>query len=350
MAFIRGHEFIFENKLGIIFNFYLNEQKQIEYIASDEKRRWKEKELVFNQATESFHLDVDNKENIHIVSYNKDGCLYYHQYLGHEWVNHSIFCYPEEQRVMYPIIKQMNNQIHIFYYLLHNEPQNRAYLLHLKFHNEKYNANHIAIADNYEYINPFKIFINDDKNGMTLIYSSINKEHEQIFISEFDMPAEQWSEPLCVTSSKDKKIYVDGLLYNAKTLHLIWSRFDEEYLTVQYLKLDMGKILVGELKPVSLSSKSSCSFPVLIYYKNILWAMWTEMSKVVSCYSIDMGKNWSEPYIHENTKKVDFKRYRYIGSPINNKDNILCDYVFGTPYPSIQFLGFGGENNDEIPT
>ncbi|NMA03395.1 MAG: hypothetical protein GX925_01690, partial [Clostridiales bacterium] len=208
MAFIRGHEFIFENKLGMVFNFYLNEQKHIEYIASDEKRRWKEKKLIFGRATESFHLDVDDNESIHIVSYSKDGSLYYHQYLGGAWVNYLIFCYPEEQRVMYPIIKHVENQIHIFYYLLHNEPKNRAYLLHLRFHNKKYSTNHITTTDNHEYINPFKIFINDNNNKMALIYSSINKGYEQIFISKFDMPTGQWSEPLCVTSSKDKKIYI----------------------------------------------------------------------------------------------------------------------------------------------
>jgi hypothetical protein len=226
MAFIKGHEFILENKLGEIFNFYLNEQKHIEYMASDENRVWKEKELVFNQETESFHLDIDDKENIHIVSYNKDGYLYYHQYLDGAWVNYSIFCYPEEQKVMYPIIKYVKNQIHIFYYLLHNEPKNRAYLLHLRFHNNKYSANHIVTADNHKYINPFKIFINDNNDGITLIYTSINKGYEQIFISKFDISAGQWSEPLCVTSSKDKKIYIDGLLQNTEMLHLIWSNYD----------------------------------------------------------------------------------------------------------------------------
>lgn len=350
MAFIRGHEFIFENKLGMVFNFYLNKQKHIEYIASDEGRRWEEKGLVFNQATEDFHLDIDNNENIHIVSYSKDGHLYYHQFLDKAWVNHSIFHYPEEQQIIYPIIKHINSQIHIFYYLLHNETKNRACLLHLKFYNKKYSVNHIITADNHEYINPFKIFIGDNNNGMILLYTSINKGHEQIFISKFDMLTELWSQPLCITSSKDKKIYVDGLLHNTKMLHLIWSRFDEEYLTVQYLKLNMDEMLVGELKPVSLSLKSSCSFPVLIYYKKVLWAIWTEMGKIISCYSIDMGKNWSKPYSHKNTIQIDFKRYRYVRSPISNKEDLLCDFVFGTPYPWIQFLGFGGENNDEIPT
>lgn len=346
MALIKGHEFILENKLGMVFNFYLNKQGHIEYIASDKKHRWKEKGLVFDEATENFYLDVDNNNNIHAISYSEDGCLYYHQYLNNAWANHLILQYPAEQRVIYPIIKHINNQIHIFYYLIHNEPENKTYLLHLKFHNEKYSTDHIVTVDTHTYINPFKIFISD--NEMILLYASVIKGNEQIFISRLNMSTEQWTDPLCITSSEDKKIYVDGILDNTGILHLIWSKFDEEFLTVQYLKLNTDAIIVNKLKPVSISSKSSCSFPVLVYYGKILWAIWTEIGKIISCYSIDMGKNWSKPYIHEDTKKIDFKRYRYLANSTNKK-NILCDFIFGTLYPYIQFLGFGGESNDEIP-
>ena len=348
MAFIRGYEFVVENKSGMVFNFYLNTQKHIEYIISDEKRRWKERELVFNQATEKFHLDIDDNDNIHIISYSKNGCLYYHQYLDEAWINHLILHYPTGQRIIYPIIKHINSQIHIFYYLLHDESRDKAHLLHLKFYDKEYSTNHIITVNNHEYINPFKVFVNNDE--IILLYTSIVEGHEQILVSKFNMSTEICSDPLCITSSKDKKIYLDALRYNDKMLHLIWSKFDEEYLAVQYLKLNIDTMTTDKSKPVSLSAKSSCSFPIPVYYKNILWAIWTEMEKIVSCYSIDMGKNWSEPYIHEDTKKIDFKRYRYLASHTDNKEGILCDFVFGTPYPNIQFLGFGGENDDEIPT
>lgn len=348
MAFIKGHEFIFENKSGIVFNFYLNKQRYIEYMVSDKKQGWKEKGLVFDRTTENFHLDVDNNNNIHVISYSEDGCLYYHRHLSKTWVNHCILEYPANQRIIYPIIKHMNNQIHIFYYLIHNESKNKAYLLHLKFHDKKYSTNHIVTVDTHTYINPFKIFENNNK--MILLYASVIEGNEQIFISKLNMSTEQWTDPLCVTSSEDKKIYVDGIFDSTETLHIIWSKFDEESLAVRYLKLNTESMKANKSEPVSLSSESSCSFPVLVYYSEILWAIWIEMNKIISCYSTDMGENWSEPYNHENTRKIDFKRYRYVVGPVNNKGDILCDFIFGTPYPYIQFLGFGGESNDEVPT
>lgn len=350
MAFIQGHEFIVENNLGMIFNFYLNEEKHIEYIVSDEKGKWKEKGLVFNELTESLHLDIDDNDNIYIISYSGNGCLYYHEYINETWANHLIVQYPAaEQKVFYPIIKNINKEIHIFYYLLGTKEKNKIYLLHLKFNNGKYSSNHITTTYSHEYINPFKIFVDD--NEILLLYTSVTKGHEQVFVSRSDIFTGQWTEPLCITSSKDKKIYMDGLLDSDKILHLIWSRYDEEHLLVQYLKVDVNIITEGEinkLEAISLSSESSSSFPVIIYYKKVLWVIWTEMGKLISSYTLDRGENWSEAYNHEDTKKIDFKRYRYITSSIDSKNNILCDFVFGTLYPNIKFLGFGGENNDEI--
>ncbi len=348
MAFVGEHEFILKKRPGVIFNFYLNEQKHIEYIISEKEHGWKEKSTIFNQITEEFCLDIDDNGNIHIISHSEDNCLYYHQFANGEWVNHLIFQYPTGQTIIYPIIKHINGQIHIFYYLLHDEHKNNAYLFHLKFYNGKHDINHIVTVNNHTYVNPFKIFMDNDE--LILLYASVIKGYEQIFISKLNMSTEQWTGPLCITSSEDKKIYIDGILDNAKILHLIWSRFDEEYLTVRYLNLDVNKITKNSLKSIPLSSESSCSFPVLIYYEKILWAIWTEMGKLVSCYSTDMGENWSQHFYHEDTKKIDFKRYRYLTNCIKDKKNILCDFVFGTLYPHIQFLGFGGENNDEVPT
>lgn len=345
MAFIKGHEFIVTNKLGVLFNIYLNEKKHIECIISNRKGVWKEKHIVFDNITESFHLDINNNI-LHMVSYSENGKVYYHRYYDGLWTSNLITEYPiGKQKIIYPIIKSSHNGIHIFYYLLQSKEKNKAHLLHISFKGEEYNANHIASISFNKYINPFKVFLN--KNELLVLYTSMVDNFDQIFFSKSDINEGQWSKSICLTSSKDQKLYMDGLLYDSKTLHLIWSKYDEEYLTVQYSKLNLNDVGTSKLKVVPISSESSCSFPTLAYYHNILWAIWTEMGKIVSSYSGNLGDAWSKPYIHEDSKKVDFKRYRYISS---SKTDILCDFLFGTLYPQIQFLGFGGEDNDEIPT
>jgi len=351
MAFISGYDIILKNKVGIIFNFHLNKQKHIEYIESNTKGVWTKKCEVINEPTESFHVEIDHNNHIHIVSFHSNGNLYYSHFNNDQWENHLIVQYPiSDQKILYPTIKYINSQIHIFYYLVNIKDKKKSYLLHLNFNNKNYTTNHITTVFSHSYINPFKIFIKD--NEIILLYGSVVNEFDQIFVSKLNLLSGKWDDPKCITSSKDKKIYINGLLDNNKTLHIIWSKYDEKHLVVQYLNLDTDKFDVdtSDLEPISLSNKSSCSFPALSYYKNILWSTWAETNKVASCYSTDLGKTWSKPFIHEDTRKIDFKRYRYVSNSSENKNNILCDFVFGSPYPNIQFLGFGGETNDDIPT
>jgi len=351
MAFIPGYEFILKNKLGIVLNFYLNEQKHIEYIVSDNKGKWKEKNVVIPESTENFYVEIDHKNNIHIVSFHSNGDLYYNHFNNNQWQNHLIVQYPiEEQKILYPTIKYVNDQIHIFYYLINTKVKNKAYLLHLNFNNRDYKTNHVTTVYSHSYINPFKVFIKN--NELLLLYGSVVNQFDQIYVSKLSTLDEKWDNPVCLTYSKDKKIYINGLLDDNKTLHITWSKYDEEYLVVQYLNLDTNDLNVKseDLEHISLSLKSSCSFPALSCYKKLLWATWTETNKVVSSYSTDLGKNWSKPFIHEDTRKHDFKRYRYTSNSSDDKDDILCDFVFGSLYPTIQFLGFGGEINDDIPT
>ena len=351
MAFIPGYEFIIKNKLGIIFDFYLNEQKHIEYIVSDNKCKWKEKYVVITELTENFYVEIDDKDNIHIISFHSNGNLYYSQYNNKQWQNHLIAQYPvSEQVILYPTIKYVNNQIHIFYYLLYTSKKNKAYLLHLSFDNKNYKTNHITTVYSHSYLNPFKIFSKDDE--ILILYGSVVNGVDQIFITKLNISTGKLDNSISLSHSKDKKIYIDGLLDNNKTLHIIWSKYDEEHLVVQYLNIDTNKLDIKseDLNPISLSNQSSCSFPTLVYYKEILWAIWTEVGKIVSCYSIDMGKNWSESFIHEDSRKLNFKRYRYISNSSNDLESILCDVVFGSLYPNIKFLGFGGETDDDIPT
>jgi len=213
MAFVPGYEFILKNKIGIILNFYLNEQKHIEYIASNNKGKWKEKNVVINEVTENFHVEIDDKNNIHMLSFHSNGELYYSHFDNNQWQNHLIAQYPiEQQKVLYPTIKYINHEIHIFYYLVNTHDKNKSYLLHMNFHNNDYKTNHITTAYSHSYINPFKVFVTNDE--IILLYTSTVNSVDQIFITKLNMLNKKWNTPTCLTYSIDKKIYISGLLDN----------------------------------------------------------------------------------------------------------------------------------------
>lgn len=349
MAFVAGYEFIVQNNLGIIFNFYLNEKKCIEYIASDKKGMWKDKNVVLEEPADNFCIEVHDN-TLHLLSFHQNGNLYYSKFEHELWQSHLIAQYPvTRQKLLYPTIKLVEHQIHIFYYLIDTEHKRKAYLLHMHFNNNKYHSNHITTISSNSYFNNFKVF--HTKGSILILYSSVVHDFEQIFISKFDLNSGKWDSPIRITESKDKKLYIDGLLDHNHKFHILWSKYDDEYLVVQYLNLNTDTLDVeNATKPIPLSSKLSCSFPTLVHYKEALWAIWVEMNKIISCYTVDGGQTWSKYFIHEDTRKIDFKRYRYSSSKKQEENHILCDFLFGSLYPDIQFLGFGGETRDDIPT
>src|SRR5690606_38110274 len=127
-----------------------------------------------------------------IISFHSSGNLYYSKYNNKEWINHLIMEYPtEEQKVLYPTIKYINNQVHIFYYLINTEERNKAHLLHLKFYNKNYDSNHITTVYSHSYVNTFKIFIDGDE--IILLYGSLINKFDQIFISKFNLINNKWT-------------------------------------------------------------------------------------------------------------------------------------------------------------
>ena len=97
-----------------------------------------------------------------------------------------------------------------------------------------------------------------------------------------------------------------------------------------------------------ISNEGSPSHPTLIYFRNQLWLVWLELNKLFSRSSIDHGQTWGPIYMWNETRNIDFLRYKYITA--SNEENIQLDYSFGSIYPDIRFLGFGPTNKAvEVP-
>jgi len=119
---------------------------------------------------------------------------------------------------------------------------------------------------------------------------------------------------------------------------------------VQYLKVDPYNVDLKEHQIVSLSQRLNCSFPQLVILNQQLYCLWVEFNHLSASRSMDMGMSWTPPLVVPESKVNDFKRYRYGSNQPQSNVTIQCDFLYGTHYPNIQFLGFGGDKYDEIPT
>ncbi|SNS33266.1 hypothetical protein SAMN05446037_100829 [Anaerovirgula multivorans] len=342
MGLVVGYEYIIKNSKGKLYNFYLNEKQQIEYIAKDEENRWAEKDIVFEEAINSFSVEIDELDSVHIVSYSKKRMIYYHTSVKNNWIHKNIKSYSTDiSEIYYPVIKIIDKSINIFYYFHDKKDKSTCDLVHFVLNEESVWKSRNLFEINYnKFINPFYVLLKE--SGMYVLFTSLIGEFNQVFLTSFDHQLNEWQKPIQITQSPIEKIYIYGLIINRDTLHITWSEFDEKGLTVKYTKL-CEKQFGEDSFILSLSEKSNCSFPILLSYNGLLWCTWTQMNKLYACYSKDEGNEWSFPTIRQESQQLEFKLYQYKTNYTDDYQNIICNYLYGSLYPKIQFLGFGGE-------
>ncbi|AOY76970.1 hypothetical protein [Clostridium formicaceticum] len=341
MGLLMDYEFIVKNSKGEIYNIYLNENKQIEYIVANTMNQWEKKHTIFHEAIYSFSVDIDKFNQIHIISLSTKGVLRYHSFKSNQWIHQELAdCSKYSSEIYYPSIKILHNKVHIFYYFHYKKHANICSLIHLVKTEEGWSKKSLIDITFREIINPFHLMLHDKK--MHILFGSLDGKCTQIYLTSYDTSLGQWNHPLKITESTIDKVYLSGIIDERNTLHIAWSDYDEKGLAVQYTSYNFNRNKEDTLI-LSLSEKSNASFPLLLFYKNILWCTWTQMNKLYSCYSKDRGKSWSLPLLSKESQGIHYKRYRYISSGQDEQQGILCDFLYGTLYPKIQFIGFGGE-------
>lgn len=344
VGLITGYEFILSQSNRSYNNFYLNEKQQIEYIISDEQRRWIEKKIVFEEPIKDFFVEIDQQDLFHILSVSNNGNINYHTSHKDGWIHKTLKEYHDKTiNIYYPTIKVINNIIHIFYYATSKNKNNKCDLIHMTSNCNDNNIwkERILFRINYQkYINPFHIFFNNGE--LFILATTLIEKFTQIFIVTYDYQHNILKEKIQVTSSPIEKLYLYGLFDKNSVLHISWCEFDEKGLKVMYTNSSV-KCFENDRNILSLSERSNCSFPILLYYYNHLWCIWTQMNKLYASYSSNGGTEWSVPMLRKESQLIDFKLYGYKTNIQQENDTIICNYLYGSLYPQIQFLGFGGK-------
>jgi hypothetical protein len=197
-------------------------------------------------------------------------------------------------------------------------------------------------------LNSFQIIKNEEI--LMLGFYDFLKDQEQIYIKEFDLEKEQWKNSIEITSSSKEKLYLDMFVEKNRILHVAYSEYVEGNLVIKYEKYKFENNQIKKLIEKILSNPSNCSYATFVKQNEKLWVIWTEYEQVVSCFTEDNGKTWSEPYLWKESKTIDFFRYKFNTNAQEIKAGYELNYTFGKGYPEFSFIGFGFlENVDQIP-
>ncbi|KAB3537308.1 hypothetical protein F8154_03170 [Alkaliphilus pronyensis] len=338
-------EFLLCSSNNDLFNIYMDDKNQIRCLSST-KNKWTDSHLITQDTSHSFAATIDPKDNIHLFNTEDKNRINYYIYKKKKWLQKaSLSLSLKEEKLLYPYCIYHDSYTYLFFYQKELQ-KNICRLKVIKFEKNKAVEATVLSVDFQGFVNPFKVFSID--KSIYVLFTSLVENKEEIFLVKLNEATKEWEKPFKITDTSVNKLYLDGVIDNTNSLHITWCNYDKDQLSVNYTKLDLkeNKILI---EPKQLSeNKLNCSYPHILFYNDVAFVIWYQYNHLVKCTSQDYGENWSSVKIIEKSKLVNFKRYKFVTN--NNMNRIIGDSFYGTLYPTIQFLGLGGDIDDEIST
>lgn len=237
-------------------------------------------------------------------------------------------------RVCYPYLKKINNTLHIFYYAYEIQENNTTALFHIYKENNLWHEHKIDFI-RHIVLNEYKvIFI---ENIPVIFYFNMIDDAEEIFCSIFDRGNHSWSEPIQITDTKRKKLYLDVAI-KENLIHITYCyEIDDNYC----LKYINGVIKNNYFKihtSTDIEKYSAFMYPSFAIEENIIFLMWVHLNKLYTCYSVDDGFSWSKPFLDFDSVSLEFLRSRFLSN--YNKDLSYNDSNLFITSEEISFLGF----------
>lgn len=222
------------------------------------------------------------------------------------------------------------------------DSKNILYIEEIKGEHLSYNIRHVLIEDGktkdylvdkietHYFINPLKIIT--DNNNIIIAYYYNN----QICIKEFNESLKIWSATTIITDNKNK-LYLD-FIKTGRYLNLVYCDFHDENFLIKYERFSVNDDYITKDVELDISDYGNNTDPILLYHQDKLWIVWKGTEQLLSKYSEDNGKTFSDLNTLNISKSVDMVKYKYVTN-VKGGD-IVIHNSYGSYYPEISFMGF----------
>lgn len=237
--------------------------------------------------------------------------------------------------LLFPYIKIIDSNLHLFYYVFNNDSPGICALFH------HYKSNGVWIENKIDFVNHALLnnySISWVNNSPIIFYLNMVDKYEEVFLSRFDCNSLTWSNPLQITNSKKNKVYLSVLKDTINFYHLTFCENNNNAYSVKYIN---GYLMDDGLdihNATYISNPSTCMYPSIIKNKSDLYLMWVEYGRLNTCFSNDLGNTWTNYVTDKYSVEEDFIRATFLS---NYKDDLLYNTtsVFTTSN-DIGLLGF----------
>lgn len=207
--------------------------------------------------------------------------------------------------LIFPYVKYIDKNSHIFYYVFNNNSSNTCALFHNYKHNDYWIENKIDFI-NYIVLNNFIILWN--KSVPTVFYLNLINGCEEVFCARFNIESLTWREPLQITNTGKNKIYLSGIKDSINFYHLCFCEYEGSGYIVKYVSVYLNENKFNLHTSSCLSPPCACMYPSIIKVRNTILVSWVNFNKLFTCSSKNFGKSWSKPIVDDYSTQDKFIR------------------------------------------
>jgi len=307
----RNKYFIINKKSEEKMTFFLMEDSV--FCKATNKNSIDPKETLIDDV-KSFDIDLDDKENIHIVFITNRGELGYLHNVDKKWHKKVLKKFnPKSNTVDFVNMLVANNEVHIFYSFKNIINKHLYKIIHLYNNGLKWTYSHLDSIPQIKDIHPY-IIDYDTAGNVYFLYKKPSSKRTNLYLRIFSIKSKNWR------TSSQLNFNMD--LHDIK-LFLVDSKLNYHLFYISNKNL-------SELYHISKRNNGSITTPYLILpqcsqsisYKAFelddkIWFSWDNANSISYKSSSDFGMNWSE----SNTLNLDnFNSIDFIGSQYKSKN------------------------------
>lgn len=341
MGFVNQDNCLICNSIGDILLFRVTEQG-ISMSYFDKALGKAHNEVVIKGSIEEYNVTIDKNDKIYLICQKKNKDILLLTYDNFEW-NENIIADKFDSRLYNLNIVALNNTIHILYCVQSNNNENIFRISHHYLDKDTWITNDVKEITRKDILNPIHAICNEDE--IFLGYYDLVGSFEELFIVKFNTKTKKWSNAIKLTSNHKKKLYIDMLITDDGCINILYSENMNDNLLIKYEKYKLLKDNYTKVCDNYLSNPGNCTHPTFVYNQGLLWSIWIEYEKIMSCFSDDYGLSWSLPYNWKEFNFMKFTRYRFVSNNTQINDKYELNNSFGLLGNEIRFIGFGDIKN-----
>ena len=266
----------------------------------------------------AYGIFVDSKINILKLNSDSNKFLTIHT-IDYDYENYTI---------TFPYIKFLNNTIHIFYYLT-----NKNCATSILFHH--YNNGQQWLENKVDFINlPVldNFTVHFSEKIPTIFYFKEVNECPQVCCSTFNLDNLAWNQPIQITNSLEDKIYLSILKDNLNFYHITYCESNNFKYSIKYLNGYLNNNSFEEQVNKLITDESLYLYPSILKYNSSIFISYVYKNILYTCYSDDLGCNWSDVYEDEFSINDKFMR-AYLKSNYSLDKDYVSTNIFISKNP-----------------